>query len=245
MIESFVNQAMIEATETSIGEYLITNQLDYSNIWKRSFADMLLDFDAKHLDTRQLCERLEIQASFTDGKTEAFTGAISDEDFAHRMRLVIPVSTVTSAVFTLQGTDDGGTTYEDIDLIQHPQVNDGTAGSIVTIKSAAVGDSSNSYLITRLFKQYRLKLISATEVIYTAYMIEEVYTTLHLDKTIANIYKTVKAASGDNWQEKWEAYELMYQQRLEAGNFRLDVTDDNEISESEGEETTKSVRFIL
>jgi hypothetical protein len=239
MVESFVDQDMITAVETSIGDYLETSQPDYSNIWKRAFVNMLLDFDSMDLDTRQLCERLEIQSSFTDGKTAAFTGAISDEDFARRMRLVIPVSTVTSAVFTLQGTDDDGSNYEDITLMS----NNGSARTTVTIESVAVGDNANSYVLTRPYKRYRLKLVSATSVIYTAYLLEEVYTSLHLERTIADIYKTVKATAGDNWQDKWEAYELMYRKRLAEGRFRVDYTDDNVISESESEKRSNRVRF--
>jgi len=241
MVESFLTQAMITATETSLGDYLITGQSDYSNIWKRSFSDMLLDLDSMDLDTRQLCERLSLQAAVT--KTAAFNGAISKEDFAHRMRLVIPVSVATDdAVFTLQGTDDNGTTWAGIEMV----ADDGTSATTHTISTAAIGDDSNSYLIMKLYKQYRLQLISIdTTTTYSAYLIEELYTTLHRDKTIADIYKTVKAASGDNWQEKWEAYELMYQKRLSQGRFRVDYSDDNEISEAEGDKIWPNVRFGL
>ena len=241
MIESFVDQNMITGVETSIGDYLETGQSDYSNIWKRAFTNILLDFDSMDLDVRQLCERLSLQTSVT--KTAAFNGTISDEDFARRMRLVIPVSAVTGdAVFTLQGTDDGGSNYFDITLIS----NDGTAGTTVTISSAAIGDSANSYVLTRPYKKYRLQLISiGTTVTYTGYMIEEVYTSLHLERTIADIYKTVKATAGDNWQDKWEAYELMYRKRLAEGRFRVDYSDDNAISESESEKRSNKIRFRL
>ena len=241
MVESFVTQNILVRGETAIGDYLETGQSDYSNIWKEAFADLLLDLDSMDLDTRQLCERLSLQTSAT--KTAAFNGSASDEDYAHRMRLVIPVSAVTGdAVFTLQGTDDAGTTYADISLVG----DDGTSGTTVTISAAAVGDSANSYLITKLYKQYRLKLISiTTTVTYTAYMIEEIYTALHRDRTRANVYRSLKATDGDIWNDRWEVYELMYKDRLSTGRFRVDYTDDNEISKTEGDKVISNIRFSV
>ena len=172
MVESFLTQNLLTRGETAIGDYLRTGQSDYSNIWKESFADMLLDFDTMDLNIRQLCERLSLQASVT--KTAAFTGAISDQDYAQRMRLVIPVSAITgSAVFTLQGSDDEGSNYEDITMV----ADDGDSGTTHTISAIATGDRSNSYIITRMYEKYRLKLISiGTTITYTAYMIENIYT---------------------------------------------------------------------
>ena len=239
MIESFLTQNLVERGETAIVDYLRTDQSDYSNLMKESFADLLLDFDEMGFDWKQLCERLSIQSSVT--KTAAFTGAASDEDFAQRMRLVIPVTAITGdAIFTLQGTDDDGTNYEDITLVS----DDGTASTTVTISAAAFGDSSNSYLITRPFKKYRLKLISiGNTVTYSSYFIEEVYTILHRDKTRANIYRSLMANEADLWTGKWEQYESVYNGRLANGRFRVDYTDDNKISETEGEKHTGHTRI--
>ena len=242
MIESFLTQNMVTRGETSIADYLETGQSDFSDIWKESFADLLLDFDAMGLEIRQLCERHSLQTSVT--KTAAFDGALSKQDYAQRMRLVIPVSALsgTAPTFTLQGTDDEGTTYTDITLIQ----DDGTSGTIKTISAVAIGDSSNSYSITRLYEKYRLQLISiGTSVTYVGYMIEEVYTTLHRDKTRSNIYKTLKATDADIWSDKSEQYESMYKQRLSDGRYRVDYTDDGEISKAEGDRIIRNVRCSL
>jgi hypothetical protein len=239
MVESFVTQNMVARGETAIGDYLETGQSDYSNIWKEAFADLLLDLDAMDLDTRQLCERLSLQTSVT--KTAAFNGTISSEDYAHRMRLVIPVSAITgNAVFTLQGSDDSGSTWAAIQMV----ADGGTSATTHTISAAATGDSANSYSITRLYKMYRLQLISiGTTVTYTGYMIEEVYTALHRDKTRANIYRSLKMAEGDIWEDKWASYELMYNKRLAEGRLRVDYTDDNAISEREGDRVISNIRF--
>lgn len=241
MVESFVTQNMVVRGETAIGDYLETGQSDYSNIWKESFSDLLLDLDSMDLDTRQLCERLSLQISVT--KTAAFNGTISSEDYAHRMRLVIPVSAITGdAVFTLQGSDDDGTTWTAIQLIS----DDGTSGTTVTISTAATGDSANSYSITRLYKKYRLQLISiGTTVTYIGYMVEELYTALHRDKTRANIYRSLMATDGDIWAGKYEEYEMRYNKRLSEGRFRVDYTDDGEISKTEGEKVMSNIRFSV
>ena len=243
MVESFVTQNLLVRSETAIGDYLETGQSNYANLWKEAFGDLLLDLDAMGLKIRQLCERLSLQISVT--KTAAFNGSMSDEDFAQRMRLVIPVSAITgNAVFTLQGTDDGGTTWADIEMVS----DDGSSGTTKTIDTEAVGDDANSYFFTRLYKKYRLQLISITSsksVTYTGYLIEEIYTSLHRDRTRANIYRSLMATEGDIWTGKFEEYEIKYNKRLDDGRLRLDYTDDEEISEEEGESPTNTVRFIL
>ncbi len=241
MIESYLTEELLTKGETAISDYLRTSQTDFKDLRQEAFSDMLLDFDAMGLTIHQLCERLILQDTFTTGKSAAFSGTITDEDFAQRMRLVIPVSTVTSAVFTLQGTDDNGTNYNDIELIS----DDNSAATTVTISSIAIGDDANSYLITRLYKQYRLKLISATSVIYTAYMIEDVYTALHRDKTRAFVYRTLMSTEGDIWLEKKTEYDNSYKERLASGRFRVDYTDDSKISKVEGEKIISNIRFSL
>jgi len=239
MVESFLTQNMITRGETAIGDYLITGQSDFSNIWKETFADMLLDLDTMDLTIRQLCERLSLQTSVT--KTAAFTGALSDQDYAQRMRLVISVSVATDdAVFTLQGTDDSGSNYYDITMV----ADDGTSGTTHTISTAATGNSANSYAITRLYEKYRLKLISIdTTTTYEAYMIEEVYTTLHRDLTRRKIYETLMGEDRDLYMVKFEEYSDKYKARLAEGRFRVDYSDDGDISEAEGDKHISTIRF--
>ncbi len=241
MIESFLTQNMLVRGETSIADYLETGQSNYGNITKESFADLLLDFDSMGLEIRQLCERLSLQTSAT--KTAVFNGTKSKQDYAQRMRLVIPVSVVTgSAIFTLQGTDDEGVTYADIEMIS----DNGDSGTTKTISAVAIGDDANSFSITRLYEKYRLQLISiGTTVTYTAYLIEEVYTSLHRDRTRANIYRSLMANEGDIWSGKFEEYELKYNKRLSEGRYRVDYTDDGEISKAEGDKIIRNVRFSL
>ena len=239
MVESFLTTNMIERGEPAISDYLQTGQSDFSNIWQEARTDLLTDLIDSNLNVRQLCKQFSLQSSVT--KTAAFTGAISSEDFAQRMRLVIPVSVVTgSAVFTLQGTDDGST-YLDITLV----ADDGTSSTTVTISTAAIGDSSNSYLITKLYKKYRLKLISiTTTVTYTSYMIEEIYTSLHRDKARAIIYRSLKSTGDDVWQGKFDEYIERYNSRMSTGKFVIDISDDESISEGEGEVHIQNVRFV-
>ncbi len=239
MIESYLTEELLTKGETAISNYLATGQTTYVDLRQEAFSDILLDFDSMGLTITQLCERLILEDTFSTDRTTATDGPISDEDFAQRMRLVIPVSKVTSAVFTLQGTDNNGTDYFDIELIS----DDNTAATTVTIGSIAEGDDANSYLITRLYKKYRLKLISATSTNYTAYMIEDVYTALHREKTRAIVYRTLMSTEGDIWLLKFQQYEDMYQKRLTEGRFRVDYSDDQKISEAEGSRLITNVQF--
>ncbi|KKK61249.1 hypothetical protein LCGC14_3016200, partial [marine sediment metagenome] len=108
-----------------------------------------------------------------------------------------------------------------------------------------IGDSSNSYLITKLYKKYRLKLISiGVSITYSAYMIEEIYTSLHRDKARANIYRSLTATEGDVWQGKFDEYIERYNSRMSTGKFVIDISDDESISEGEGEVHIQNVRFV-
>ena len=241
MIETYLTEELLTKGETAISDYLRTSQSTFVDLRQEAFSDMLLDFDAMGLTITQLCEQLPLQTSVT--KTAAFNGSNTDEDFAQRMRLVIPVSANTgSAVFTLQGTDDNGTDYFDIELIS----DDATAATTVTITTPAIGDDANSYLITRLYKKYRLQLISiGTSLTYTGYMIEDVYTALHRDKARSNVYRTLMSTEDDIWDRKREQYEFLYKDRLATGRFRVDYTDDNKISEVEGSRLITNIVFRL
>ncbi len=239
MVESFLSTNMITRGEPGISGYLQTGQSDFSNIWKEAFTDLLTDLIDSNLNVRQLCKQFSLQASVA--KTAAFTGAISSEDFAQRMRLVIPVSARDgTGVFTLQGTDDGST-YSNITLVG----DDGESTTTVSISAVAIGDSSNSYLITKLYKKYRLKLISiGVSITYSAYMIEEIYTSLHRDKARANIYRSLIATEGDVWEGKFDEYIERYNSRMSTGKFVIDISDDESISEGEGEIHIQNVRFV-
>ena len=243
MIESFLTQNKIVAGETAIGDYLETGQSDYSKIWRESYGEMVQDFIDQGFITRLLCKRLSLQAAVT--KTAAFDGAISSRDYAQRVRVVISVSAITgSAIFTLQGTDDGtedSPTYEDVYLIG----DDSASATTKTITTAAIGDNANTYLITRPYKQYRLRLISiGTTVTYSAYMIEEVYTNLHRDKARAHIYRSLMATQDDVWEEKYTRYRNDYQERLNSGRFYYDADDDDTLEEAESQiDVQNEVRF--
>jgi len=243
MIETYLTEQLLTKGETAISDYLRTSQSTFVDLRQEAFSDMLLDFDAMGLTITQLCERLGLQLTEVT-KTAAFDSAISDEDFAQRMRLVISVPSISispAATFTLQGTDNNGTTYNDIELIS----DDNTAATSVVISAAASGDDANSYLITRLYKKYRLQLTAVLSVTYTAYMIEDVYTALHRDKARMNIYRTLMSTEDDIWDRKAQLYENLYKDRLATGRFRVDYTDDDKISRTEGERIISNIRFGL
>ena len=235
MIESYLTQNMITRGETAIAQYLITGQSDYGDIRKEAFTDLQLDLINRGYELRRLCKRFYLEETALT-KTAAYTGAVSNEDFAQRMRLVIPVTAITgTGVFTLEGTDDDGTTYTAISLIS----DDETQGTTVSITSAA----TYSYLITALYKKYRLKVISiGTTVTYTAYMVEEVYTHIHRDRTRAKIYQSLISASPE-YTEKYNMYMESYNRLITEGVKIVDVGDDGDISEDEGKQEPLKIIF--
>ena len=236
MIETYLTQNMITRGETSAGDYLRSGQTDYTLIMMESWTELMRDLIDKRTDPRKLCKRLALQASAT--KTAAFNGALSDEDFAKRMRLVIVASTLTgTAVFTLQGSNDNGTNYYDIKL-----VND--AGSEETAVSITDTEATYSYLLSDMYKKYRLQLISiGTTVTYSAYMIEDIFTYLHLLKSRENIYRSLVSEQGDDYDYKRGIYENKYNVKIAEADMSIDMDEDDEITEGEKDSGNLEVIF--
>jgi hypothetical protein len=237
MIESYLTQNMITRGETAIADYLRSGQSDYGNIRKEAFTDLQLDLINRGYELRKLCKRFYLEKTALT-KTAAYIGALSDEDFAQRMRLVIHITAQNGiAGFTLQGTDDEGVTYNDITLI----ADDETQGTTVTIST--LPSAPASYLITSLYKKYRLKLITiSTSITYTAYMIEEIYTLIHREKTRAKIYQSLISSSPE-YTEKYNMYLNEYNRLITEGVKIVDVGDDEEIAEDEGKQEPLNIIF--
>ena len=218
MIESFLTHEMVISGEPALDDYLRPDQLNFDSIKDESFNEMLKDLIDQNLDIKKLCKRLSLQSSVT--KTAAYTGVWSDEDFAQRMRLVIDVTALTGkSSFTLQGSDDGGTT-------------------VYTVLTGLITPKIGKYtfLISSLYKKYRLNLTTAgTTTTYSAYLIEEQYTILHRLKTRAGIYHSLKASDNDLWQGKFEQYLMKYEKSLADTKFYYDEDDSGEISDGESE----------
>jgi len=237
MIESYLTQNMITRGETAIADYLRTGQSDYGDIRKEAFTDLQLDLINRGYELRKLCKRFYLEKTALT-KIAAYDGAKSDEDFAQRMRLVINITAQTGiAGFTLQGTDDDGTTYYDISLI----ADDETQGTTVAI--ASLPASPSTYLLTALYKKYRLKLTTiGTTITYTSYMVEEIYTTIHREKTRAKIYQSLISSSPE-YTEKYNMYLSEYNRLITEGVKIIDVGDDEDISEDEGEQEPLNIIF--
>ena len=236
MIETYLTQNMITRGETSAGDYLRSGQTDYTLIMMESWTELMRDLIDKRTDPRKLCKRLSLQTSAT--KTAAFNGALSDEDFAKRTRLVIVASVLTGAgVFTLQGTNDEGDNYYAIKLI-----ND--AGSESTTQTMTDTEATYSYLLSDMFKKYRLQLISiGTTVTYSAYMIEDVFTYLHLLKTRENIYRSLISEQGDDYDYKRGLYENKYNMKIAEADMSIDIDEDDTITEGEKDSGNLEVIF--
>ena len=240
MVESFLTQNMLVDGETAIADYLQAGQSNYDKLRFESFRDLLRDLMNADYTVRRLCKRFSLQAEVT--QTAAFNSTLTVEDFAQRTRLVISVSVVTdSAEFTLQGTDDDGSNFVDISLVD----DSGALGTTKTISLAAIGDIANSYGITKLYKKYRLKLnsVTSTTVTYLGYLISDVYTELHRMKTRSNIYRTLNTSADDVWRQKFEDYENLYQKGLSEMNFIIDIDDDELISEAEADIDVQNIVF--
>ena len=236
MIETYVTQNMLERGETAIADYLRAGETDYATIIREGWNDLLRDLIDKRGDPRKLCKRLSLQTSAT--KTAAFNGALSDEDFARRMRLIIVPSVLTgTAVFALQGTNDAGTNYYDVKLVD----DDGSEDTAIAITDT---EGTYSFLLSDMFKQYRLQLVSiGTTITYTAYLIEDVFTYLHILKTRENIYRSLISDQGDDYDYKRGLYENKYNVKLAEADMSVDFDEDGTITEGEKDSGNLEVIF--
>ena len=227
MIESYLTHEMVIQGEPALDDYLRSTQVDFNDIKQESFSDLLKDLKDQNLRLKRLCTPLSLQSSITN--TASFDGAISAQDYVERLRLVIKVTAITgTGIFTLEGTDDSGTTYYAVDSIDS---NFATA-SAVSITSTG----THSFLILNVYDKYRLKLDSiGTTITYSSYLIEDTYTTLHRDKTRMKIYGSLMANAGDVWESKYKYYEQSYLGMLANTKFVYDSDESNAIDEDESD----------
>ena len=231
MIESYLITTDINNREPELLNLYPDNETDWTDILSDAWEEVTQDIRDNGWNIRKLCKRYSLQTSIT--KTAAFTGTITgDEDYIQRLRLVVNVTAKTgtgSVTFCLEGTDDGGTTWETV----NPAILVTTLGNTTVV-------------FTRVYKQYRLSIITfttITSIIYSAYLIETTFERLHLYKTMELIYRLQNRLSNDVYSDKEKRYADMYLDRLNSTQFAYDEDDDEEISEDEAEENNQNVSF--
>lgn len=230
MIENYITQARVLQGEPHLDDYLSDSQLDYEEITSEAFDEYLNDVKNQRQDIRKLGKRLFLEATALT-KTEAYTGTISDEDFVERRRLVIDVTAITgTAVFKLEGTNDGGTTYYNVKT--DIQFNN---------------TGRHTYLISDIYKKYRLSLVSiGTTITYTAFLYETTFDFPLLYLIRSKIYHSLYHRAGDDaFKEKSDTYMEKYRDKLVNTHYIYDADDSESITEDETETSTTDVTFTL
>lgn len=232
MIKSFLTQEMVIQGEPALDDYLRSDQVNFDDIKLEAFQDMVKDFVDMNLILRRLSVPLAVQASQT--LTATADGTITDEDYAQRGRLEIKATAITgTAIFQLEGTNDGGTVYYPVELVD---IN-GNVSETLTIMATG----TYVYFLNGYYKKYRFNLESApTTITYSANLYENIFTILHRDKTRAKIYKSLKAIQGDLWDGKYKEYLDNYERMLTNSKWYYDSDEDEEISESESDKESLS-----
>ena len=168
MIKSFLTQEMVIQGEPALDDYLRDDQVNFDDIRLEAYEDMVKDFVDMNLNMRKLCIPLSLKTS--GAVTEATNGTITDEDYAQRNRLLIDVTALTgTAVFELQGTNDDGTTYVTIKVINK------SGQTLSSIPVTEIGEYV--YYSTGFYKKFRLNLLSiTTTVTFSAELYENLFT---------------------------------------------------------------------
>lgn len=233
MIESLLTNEILLAGEPMLISHYKTGQTNYNDIIAEAKRVMVQDIINQKYILRKLCKKLVLESSVT--KTANFTGTQSDEDYAQRTRLVIIVSSVTAATGTATFTLKGSNT------------EDGAESSYTTITTlSTTAAATYSVTFADLYKFYRVDLAlgTATSITYQAYLVEEIYTLLHLYLSRAKIFNQL-AGKGEEYTRKTDLYMAMYHDLLENGLMIYDEDDDESISSSESEDDTRQVSFRL
>lgn len=232
MIKSFLTQEMVIQGEPALDDYLRSDQVDFDDIKLEAFQDMVKDFVDMNLILRRLSVPLAVQASQT--LTAIVDGTITDEDYAQRGRLELKATAITgTAIFQLEGTNNDGTSYYPVELVD---IN-GNVSETLTITATG----TYVYFLNGYYKKYRFNLESApTTITYSANLYENIFTILHRDKTRAKIYKSLKAIQGDLWDGKYKEYLDSYERMLTNSKWYYDSDEDEVISESESDKESLS-----
>jgi hypothetical protein len=225
MIKSFLTHSQVIQGEPALDDYLRSDQINFDDIRIEAFSDMLKELIDQNLDMKLMCLPLVLQESAT--KTAAFTGEDSDIDYAQRTRLELKVTALTGdAVFSIEGTNDNET-YETIDVISGSSISDSMAVTIT---------GTTNYILTGVYKYYRLNLLSiGTTVTYSANLYENTYSIIHRELTRKKIYGSLMAQQGDVWAGKYLYYRDIYDSLLKTSKFYYDSDDDGDYSEYESE----------
>lgn len=233
MIESQLINAMVLASEPMLANHYKTGVVSYDDMITESRKIMIQDVINQKYEVRKLCKRLSLQASVT--KTAAFTGSQSTRDYAQRTRLIVVISSVTASIGTATLTLKGSNTVN------------GAESTYTTVTSLAI-NSATTYTGTfiDLYKYYRLDLTlgTATSITYSAYLIEEIYTILHLYLTRALVFNQL-AGKGEEFTRKHDLYMEKYYALLETGLKIYDEDDDDLIEDAESEDSGTEIRFTL
>ena len=237
MIKSFLTQEMVIQGEPALDDYLRDDQVNFDDIRLEAYEDMVKDFVDMNLNMRKLCIPLSLKTS--GAVTEATNGTITDEDYAQRNRLLIDVTALTgTAVFELQGTNDDGTTYVTIKVINK------SGQTLSSIPVTEIGEYV--YYSTGFYKKFRLNLLSiTTTVTFSAELYENLFTLIHRLKTRAKVYQSLMALQGDLWEGKFKQYKEDYKEALVSSRFYYDSNDDEEIDSIDAEMESLNYNIVF
>lgn len=235
MIENHITQERILQGEPHLDSYLSDSQLDYEEITSEAFDEYLNDVKNHRVDLRKLGKRLPLEATALT-KTAAYTGTKSNEDLIERRKLVIDVTVINgAAVFKLEGTNDNGTTYYEVRYIQFNNTG------------------KHTYLITDVYKRYRLSLVSITSasegsetITYTSFLYETTFDFPLIYLIRSKIYHSLYHRGGDDaFKEKSDTYMDKYRDKLANAHYFYDADDSGDITVTETEVSTTDVTFTL
>lgn len=216
MLKNFVENSELTGYHPAIDNYLssqdITTQKGNAEKW------LIARMKNDNVRLRQLMLPLNL----------TIDTSIEEEDQIERLRLVVNLISVPSAIttFTLQGSDDNSTFTD-----------------IVTLDFSVLQKGNRSVSFTRPYKYYKLTASPSTTPT-EAYLVETTFDLVLSYVTIAYICNSLRKTAGDIWSELYERYISDAVEAFSTLVFPKDIDDDGAYGNDEEKENVKSIRLF-
>jgi len=210
MIKNYIKDADLLAHEPAFNIDKHEGQAGYESIIQQSYKCVLDDVKKKNWELKQLCIPLILQDTVTNAV--ATEGAISTEDVAERLRLVVEAD---GGEYILKGSNDK-LTFTDI----------------LTVEKASDGEVYTE-ILPDVYKYYRFDKTDAVSTTYKAFLVETTFDHAILYHSLYLASKSLAGVNDDIWDAKAVFYIDKYKNEMETIKPIMDTDESGTIEDTD------------
>lgn len=204
MLRNYIDETYLKALIPNLDRFLFSGNENHSAEKAQAENEVIQRFINNKFKAIYLRPDLTLQESATV-ITSSYSDS-SEEDEYTRRRWCINVSSNTgSNVLTLQGRDEDTDTWSDIQSVTITQTGD------------------SSYLISEMFKFYRINMTIATSINYNSYLTETNYDLLFAYRWAMIIYRNAIKEEGDQFHTKYKIFEQLFENEFQTQIINYDT----------------------